>query len=145
MTHVNTIYYRMDTTCQIINAFHVTVILLAPTTLCVVRPVASVAVGPILRAGGAMLHRMDFISEHWITSDLKLKVFPIQRYYYQEKQECLLILLYHIRNLLKYFLSQLLQCMRMNTLVEDISPILTLTLLQNYTLLSLYQSHHNMK
>ena len=81
MTHVNTIYYRMATTCQIINAFHVTAILLAPTTLCVIKLVASVAVGPILRAGGAMLHGMDFISEHWITSDLKLKVFPIQRYY----------------------------------------------------------------
>jgi len=132
----------MVTIFQIINVSHVTVTLLAPVVVFAIRPVASVVAGQTLGTGDVMQHKLDFSSRHLTLSDLKPKILPTQRY-------CINVIGYFYvnfhtyRNLLKCFLSQQIQCMKTPLLEEVILP--TLTLLANYDLLLLSQSHHNMK
>ena len=69
----------MDTISIMVNVSNVNATLLAPIIVFVIKPVASVAVCQTSRVEGAMQPNPDFSSGHLIISDLKQKIFPIQR------------------------------------------------------------------
>ena len=89
--NVLTSFYRMVTIFQMANVLHVTVILLAPTIVFVIRPVASVVACQMLRVGDVMQHRQDFSSDRLTTPDLKQKAFPIRRYHTECIEEALML------------------------------------------------------